>query len=151
MGRQFGIAAIDMRIVKAGLDHCDFGVVGDQQAGRAAKVSERADMGIHPVGQAFRPARPGKGQAGSTHDGHEDMRLADFTRQPVDHHGHRVSGIVDEHPVAAQMRLPNGDRQPGLPAPVELTKTAVSIPIGMQLDILVPVSVRARGVISGVD
>ena len=52
------------------------------------------------------------------------MRLADFTCQPVDHHRHRVPGIVDEHPVAAQMRLPHGDRQPGFPAPVELAKPA---------------------------
>jgi len=95
-------------------------------------------MRIYPVRQRLGPARAGKGQAGGAHDGHEDMCLADFTPQPVDHHGHRVPGIVDEHPVAAQMRLPHGDRQPGFPAPVELAKTAVLIPIWMKLDILVP-------------
>lgn len=90
MGCQLSIAAIDIAVVKARLDHRDFGVVRDQQAGGAAKIGKGEGMRIHPVWQTFRPARPGEGQAGGAHDGHENMRLADFTRQPVDLHRHRV-------------------------------------------------------------
>lgn len=58
-----GIAAVDLGIVEAGLDHRDLGIVGHEQRRRAAERLERPHMRRDPVGQRLGPARLGIGQA----------------------------------------------------------------------------------------
>lgn len=95
-------------------------------------------MRIHPVRQRFSPARLRKGQAGGAEHGHEEVRLADLAGQPVDHHRYRVAGIVDKGPLAADMGLAHRHRQPLFPAAVERAEPAVTVAVGIGLDILVP-------------
>ena len=56
VGGHLAVGAVDLRIVEAGLDHRDLGVVRHQQPGRAAEVGEGLDVGVDPVGQRLGPA-----------------------------------------------------------------------------------------------
>jgi len=50
MGRHLGVSPIDLRLVQAGLDDSDFGVVRHEQLGHAAERCKSAGMGADPVG-----------------------------------------------------------------------------------------------------
>ena len=138
MGGELGVGSIDLRVVEARLDDRDLGIVGHQQPGHAAEEIERAHMRVGPVRQRLGPARPGERQAGGAEHGDEEMGVADLAGQPVYHHRHRVAGIVDECPVAAEMGLAHRHRQPRFPRPVQRAEPAVAIAVGLQLDIFVP-------------
>ena len=57
MRRHLGVAAIDLRLVKAGLDDRDFGVVRHQQPGHAADGGKGSHVGSDPIAEPLRPAR----------------------------------------------------------------------------------------------
>ena len=59
MGRHVGASRIDLRLVEAGLDDRDVGVVRHQQLGHAAECGKGVGMGADPVGQRLGPARLG--------------------------------------------------------------------------------------------
>ena len=103
MGRHLGVGAVDLRLVEAGLDHRDFGVVRHQQVRHAADRLEGSGVGADPVGQRLGPARLGIGEVGGAHDGDENLRRSDLAGQPVDDHRHRVAGVIDKQLVAADM------------------------------------------------
>ena len=75
MGRHLGVGAIDLRLVEAGLDHGDLGVVRHQQLRHAADRLEGAGVGADPVGERLGPARLGIGEVGGAQDGDENLRL----------------------------------------------------------------------------
>lgn len=52
MRRHVGIAAVDLRIVEAGLDHGDLGVVRRRHA---ADRLEGTDVAADPIGEPLRP------------------------------------------------------------------------------------------------
>ena len=58
MGGHLGIGSIDLRLVEAGLDDSDFGVVRHQQLGHPAECGKGAGMGADPIGQRLDPASP---------------------------------------------------------------------------------------------
>jgi len=60
MCRHLGVGPIDLRLVEAGLDHSDLGVVWHQQFWHPADCCEGSGMGADPVGQHLRAlvARP---------------------------------------------------------------------------------------------
>ena len=138
MGRHLGVGPIDLRLVEAGLDDGDLGVVRHQQFGHAAERCEGSGMGADPVGQCLGPARLGIGEVGGAHDGDENLRRTDLAGQPVDDHRHRVAGVIDKQLVAADVGLPHRDRQPRRPAAVQLAEARIAIPLGAALDVLVP-------------
>src|ERR1700688_4306469 len=74
MRRHVGVAAVDLRIVEAGLDHCDLGVVGDQKRRHATDRLEGADVAADPVGEPLRPGRLRVGEARCAEYRHEDLR-----------------------------------------------------------------------------
>jgi hypothetical protein len=51
MRRHLGIGSINLRLVEAGLDDGDLGIVRHQQFGHAAERCEGSGMGADPVGQ----------------------------------------------------------------------------------------------------
>ena len=59
MGRHLGVGPIDLRLVEAGFDDSDLGVVRNEQLGHAAERCEGSGMGADPVGQRLGPARLG--------------------------------------------------------------------------------------------
>ena len=54
MGGHLAIGAVDLRVIEAGLDHRDLGVVGNQQPGGAAEEGEGLDVGVDPVAAGSR-------------------------------------------------------------------------------------------------
>jgi len=74
MGRHLGVSPIDLRLVKAGFDDGDPGVVRHQQFGYAAECCEGSGMGTDPVGQRLGPARLGVGEVGGAHNGDKNLR-----------------------------------------------------------------------------
>src|ERR1700746_4169119 len=65
MRRHVSVAAIDLRIVEAGLDHRDLGVVRYQQRRHAVDRLEGADMAVDPIREPLRPGRLRVGEARS--------------------------------------------------------------------------------------
>ncbi len=57
MRRHLRIGAIDLRIVKAGLDDGGLRIVWHKQLRDAADRLERAHMSVDPVGERLRPTR----------------------------------------------------------------------------------------------
>ena len=138
MRRHFGIGSVDLRLVQAGLDDGDLGVVGHEQARHAADRREGAGVRADPVPERLGPARLGIGEVRGAHDRDEDLRLAHLAGQPVDDHRHGVAGIIDEQLVAADMGLAHRDRDPAFPASVELAETGVAVALRVVLDVFVP-------------
>ncbi len=138
MRRHVGVAAVDLRIVQAGLDHGDLGVVRHQQCRHAADRLEGADVAIDPVGEPLRPGRLRAGEARCAEHRDEDLRGAPLAGKPVDHHRHAVARIIDEQLVAGCMRLAHRRRQPAFPGPVELAEPRIAIPAGFARDVLLP-------------
>jgi len=138
MRRHIGVAAVDLRIVEAGLDHRDLGVVRHQQRRHAADRLEGADMAADPVGEPLRPGRLRIGEARCAEHRDEDLRGAPLAAEPVDHHRHAVARIVDEQLVAGRVRLAHRHRQPAFPAAVQLAESAVAIPFGLACDVFLP-------------
>ncbi|MCP1854424.1 hypothetical protein J2R80_008247 [Bradyrhizobium sp. USDA 4541] len=110
MRRHVGVAAVDLRVVEAGLDHCDLGIVRHQQRRHAADRLEGADVAADPVGEPLRPGRLRVGEARCAEHRDEDLRGASLAGEPVDYHRHAVAGIVDEQLVAGHMRLAHRHR-----------------------------------------
>jgi hypothetical protein len=65
MRRHLGLAAVDVRLVKTGLDDGDFGVVRHQQAGNPADRRKGSGVGADPIAEPLRPARLGIGEVRS--------------------------------------------------------------------------------------
>lgn len=83
MRRHLSVAAIDLRIVEARLDHGGLGIVGYDQRRHAADRLERADMTADPVGQPLRPSRLRLGEARGAQHCDKDLRVADLAGQAV--------------------------------------------------------------------
>jgi len=103
MRRHVGVAAVDLRIVEAGLDDSDLGVVRHQQRRHPADRLEGADMAADPVGEPLGPGRLRVGEARCAEHRDEDLCGAPLAAAPIDHHRHAVAGIVDEQLVAGGM------------------------------------------------
>ena len=56
MRRRLGVGPIDLRLVEAGLDDGDLGVVRHQQLGHAADGGKGPGVGSDPVAKPLRPA-----------------------------------------------------------------------------------------------
>ena len=50
----------------------------------------------------------------------------------------RRAGVIDEHPLAGDMALPHGRRQPPLPGAIELAVTAIAVAVGVDGAMLLP-------------
>src|SRR6266851_919253 len=135
---QLGVGAVDLRLVEAGLDHGDFGVVRHQQVRHPADRLESPGVCADPISERLGPARLGIGEVGGAQYRDKDLRRPGLAGQPVDDHRHRVAGVIDKQLVAAGMGLPHRNRDPGGPAPVQLAEPRIAIPVGMPLDVLVP-------------
>ena len=85
--------------------------------------------------QSARRLRPGRfriGVAGRAEHGDEQLAAVDhLAGRPVDHLKRRA-GVVDEQPLAGDMRLPHGRRQAPLPGAVELAEPAVAVAVGVR-------------------
>ena len=138
MGRHPGIGAVNLRIVTAGLDHRDLRIIRNQQRRCAAEGLERVDVAAEPVRQGLAPARLRIGQARRAQHRHEQMRLTRLSLEAVDHHRHRVAGVIDKQLLAGGMVLAHRHRQIGRPAPVEIAEAAIAIAVRVTLDIFVP-------------
>src|SRR5215813_6885895 len=55
MRRHLGVCSIDLRLVKAGLDDGDLGVVGNNQTRHSANGREGTRMGSDPIDECLRP------------------------------------------------------------------------------------------------
>ena len=138
MRSHLGIGAVDLRLVQAGLDHRDLGVVRHQQVGHPADRLESPGVCADPISERLGPARLGVGEAGGAEHGDKDLCRPDLAAESVDDHRHRVAGVIDKQLVAAGMGLPHRDRDARGPAPVQLAEPRVPVPFGMPLDVLVP-------------
>jgi hypothetical protein len=65
------------------------------------------------------------------------------TAMPVNDERNRVTGIIDKQFVAAQVRLPHRDGKALLPSSIQLTITAITITIRIDLDVFVPEYLQA--------
>ena len=132
------IGAIDLRVVEARLDDCDFGVVRHQERRDAADRREGANMGADPVGEPLRPRRLRVGEARGAEHGDEDLRRPPLASEAVDHHRHAVARVVDEQLVTGRVRLAHRHRQASLPGAVKLAEARVPISAGLGADVLLP-------------
>ena len=94
-------------------------------------------MRADPVGEPLRPGRLGIGVAGGPECGDEQLGCHHLSGQAVDHLQGRA-GIVDEQPLAGDMGLPHGRRQPRLPGAVEVAETTVAVAVGVRGAVLLP-------------
>jgi hypothetical protein len=138
MRRHVGIGAIDQRVIETGLDDRGLGVVRHQKVRRATDRPEGLHMGINPIDERLRPGRSRIGKARRAEHGDEDLRLADFSGQPVDDDRHAVARIIDEKPFAGRMGLPHRDRQPGFEGAIEFAKPGIAVTAWVLGDIFVP-------------
>ena len=138
MGRHLGVGPIYLRLVEAGFDDSDFGVVRHQQFGHAAERCEGSGMGADPVGQRLGPARLSVGEVGGAQDRDENLCRTDLAGEPINDHRHRVAGVIDKQLVAADVSLPHRHRQSRRPTAVQLAEARIAIPLGAALDVLVP-------------
>jgi hypothetical protein len=136
--RHLGIGSVDLRLVAAGLDDGDLGIVGNDETWRAADGCKRARVGADPITQCLRPGRLDVGEVPGAHHADEDLRLAHLAGQPVDDHRHRVAGVIDEQLVAAHVGLAHRDRKLGFPESVQLTEAGVAVALPIALNVLVP-------------
>ena len=132
------IGAIDLRVVEARLDDCDFGVVRHQERRDAADRREGANMGADPVGEPLRPRRLRVGEARGAEHGDEDLRRPPLAGEAVDHHRHAVARVVDEQLVTGRVRLAHRHRQASLPGAVKLAEARVPVSAGLGADVLLP-------------
>jgi hypothetical protein len=138
MRRHLGVAAIDLRFVKAGLDDRDFGIVRHQQPGHAADGGKGSRVGSDPIAEPLRPVRFGIGEVGGPEHGDKNLRRPGLAIEPIDDHRHRVTGVIDKQLVAAAVGLPHRQRQPQRPAAVQFAEAGIAIPVRTVLDVLVP-------------
>jgi hypothetical protein len=136
--RHLGIGSVDLRLVQAGLDHGDLGVVGNNETWHAADGGKGACVGTDPIAERLRPRRLDIGEARRAHHRHEDLRLAYLAGQPVDDHRHCVAGVIDEQLVAAHVGLAHRDRELAFPEPIQLAEARVAVALGIVRDVLVP-------------
>jgi hypothetical protein len=66
------------------------------------------------------------------------LRGAPLASEPVDHHRHAVTRIVDEQLVAGRMRLAHRHRQAAFPGAVKLAEPRIAIPVGLTRDVFLP-------------
>ncbi|OSR47369.1 hypothetical protein BV324_05638 [Pseudomonas syringae pv. actinidiae] len=90
----------------------------------AAEKSKASDVRAQPVGQFLRPGGLGKGVAGGTEDGDEDLSLTDLARAPVDDWG-GLTGVIDEELFAGTVFLAHDHIDLGGPEAVVLAEPAV--------------------------
>ncbi|RML48258.1 hypothetical protein ALQ97_01818 [Pseudomonas savastanoi pv. glycinea] len=81
-------------------------------------------MRVQPVGQFLRPGGLGKGVAGGTEDGDEDLSLTDLASAPVDDWG-GLAGVIDEELFAGTVFLAHDHIDLGGPEAVVLAEPAV--------------------------
>ena len=122
MRRHLGVGAIDLRLVETGLDDGGPGVVRHDEFGDAADRLEGAHVGVDPVRERLRPGRLGEGEARRPQHRDEDLRHADLAGEPVNDHRDAVAGVVDEQPLAGDVRLAHRHRQRLLEGPTELAE-----------------------------
>src|SRR5205823_1173915 len=133
-----GIGSVDLRLVQAGLDDGDFGVVGNDETRHSANCRKGARVCSDPIAKRLRPDRFDVGEVGRAHDRDEDLRLVHLTGQPVDDHRHGVAGVIDEQLVATHMDLAHRDRELVFPASEELAEAGVAVALRIARDVLVP-------------
>jgi hypothetical protein len=138
MRRHLGIGSVDLRLVQAGLDDGDLGVVRDEKTRHTVDGCKGTRVGADPIGKPLRPGRLGVGEVRRPHDGDEDLRLTHLAGQPINDHRHGGTGIVDEQLVATQMGLPHRDRELAFPAAVQFAEARIAVALGIALDVLVP-------------
>lgn len=122
---------------QARLDHRDFGIVGHQQLRRPAEEGEGRVVAVDPVAHLLGPGRITERQARAAHHRDEQVGRPDLASLAV-YHRHLVAGVVDKQLLAAAVILPHGQRQPALPAPEQVAKPAVAIPVGVLGNVLFP-------------
>ena len=94
-------------------------------------------MRADPVRQGLRPGRLGVGEVRRPQHGDEDFRHAHLAGDRVGDR-HLLAGIVDERLVPGDVGLAHGRRQAALEFPVQLTKAAVPVAMGMNGAIFLP-------------
>src|SRR5262245_49674562 len=122
MRRHLSVRSVDLRLVQAGLDDGDLGIVGNDETRHSADGCKRARVGADPIAERLRPGRLDIGEARRAHHRDEDLRLAYLAGQPVDDHRHCGAGVIDEQLVAAHMGLAHADRELAFPDPIELAE-----------------------------
>ena len=137
MGRHVGIGPVDLRLVEAGLDHRDLGIVRHQEMGHAADSREGLDVSVDPVGEALRQGRAGEGEAGGAEHRDEDLRHPDLAGEPIDDR-HPVARIIDEQALTGRIALPHGGGQAAFEDAVEFAEPGIAVTARMSRDILVP-------------
>ena len=81
MRRHLRIGSVDLRLVQAGFDDRDLGVVGNEQTRHTANRRKGTGMGADPIRQPLGPGRLGVGEVRRAQHGDEDLRLAYFAGQ----------------------------------------------------------------------
>ena len=71
-----GVGAVDHRVVEAGLDDGDLGVIRHEQRGHAADRGQGPVVRLDPVPERLRPGRLGIEEARRPEHGDEDLRAA---------------------------------------------------------------------------
>ena len=66
------------------------------------------------------------------------MCLPRLSRKSIDHHRHRVAGVIDKELFTSRMVLAHRYRQLQCPTAIEIAVAAVAISIRMKTDIFVP-------------
>ncbi|OSN64552.1 hypothetical protein BV351_05600 [Pseudomonas syringae pv. actinidiae] len=94
-------------------------------------------MRAQPVGQFLRPGGLGKGVAGGTEDGDEDLSLTDLARAPVDDWG-GLTGVIDEELFAGTVFLAHDHIDLGGPEAVVLAEPAVLEALRVSESIFLP-------------
>ena len=127
--RGLGVGPVERGLIAMGPAHGGLEIIRDHDLGHPTQCCEGADMRPDPIGQTLAPGSFGKGIVGSTQDGDEDRRLADFTGEGIDDR-HRLAGVIDKECLTRPVALPHDQVELPGPLTIRLTKLTVLEAIG---------------------
>ena len=135
--RHIRVRTIDVRLVVTGLGDPGLQIVADYHCRHAAKELKGACMRADPVRKGLCPGGFGKRIRTGTQNRDKQLGREDLAGDRI-HYRQLGASVVDEHPLARDMRLPHRRRNALLPYPKEVAKTGIAVPAGVIVPILLP-------------
>jgi hypothetical protein len=140
---QIQIGGIDIRLVTAWMGDCCLGIVWNDDLWDATKEAQSVNVRFDPAGETLRVTGLGEGIVASPQYRHKDLSLFDLTGVRIDN-GDGLAGVVHKELLTGPIWLAKTEIELLYPKPIALTKSAVLIPFGIVLFILIPEQLKGH-------
>src|SRR5215831_2659926 len=130
--RHIRVRTIDVRLVETRLSDAGLQIVADDHIRYTAKIREGACMRADPVGKRLCPRGFRERVRARTQNRDEQLCCADLAGSRSDYL-QPGAGIVDEHPLTGDVRLPHRRRNALLPGAVKVAEARIAVPAGVLL------------------